>query len=201
MEEQLNKSNNQPTFEILNDKYDEQTLIKRFENFKTMYISDEVLINEGLPIRHQNTPEDITENITKFIIRKYENDKSCVWCKGVDKKHGLTGDLYSNKYDKTTPIEVKSFTSSGPSQFGPGKKFGVLYFLDLRKWLNNEIVLWKVNLNYLSDEFKNINVNKKQTLGNQLIEGRRPHISWDNIYPQISNLYEKIYEGTFENIF
>jgi hypothetical protein len=77
----------------------------------------------------------------------------------------------------------------------------VLYFLDLRKWLNNEIVLWKVNLNYLSDEFKNINVNKKQTLGNQLIEGRRPHISWDNIYPQISNLYEKIYEGTFENIF
>jgi hypothetical protein len=56
-------------------------------------------------------------------------------------------------------------------------------------------------LNYLSDEFKNIKVNKRQTMKEQFDEGRRPHISWDNIYPQISNFCEKIYEGTFENIF
>jgi hypothetical protein len=186
---------------IINDKYSEEILINRFKIFKNMYISDEELIKNGLPIRHQNTPEDITENITKFIIRKYENDKTCVWCKGVDKKIGLTGDLYSNKYDKNAPIEVKSFTSNGPSQFGPGKKFGVLYFLDLRKWLNNEIILWKVNLNDLSDEFKNIKVSKTQTMKQQFDEGRRPHISWSNIYPQISTFCEKIYEGTFENIF
>jgi hypothetical protein len=186
---------------ILNDKYDKNILTKRFENFKNSYISDEELIHTGLPIRHQNTPEDITENITKFIIRKYENDESCVWCKGIDKKYGLTGDLYSNNYDKMSPIEVKSFTSNGPSQFGPDKKFGVLYFLDLRKWLNNEIILWKVNLSYLSEEFKNIKVNKQQTLGQQLLEGRRPHISWEKIYPQITEFCEKIYEGTFENIF
>lgn len=194
-------TNTQNSNEILNDKYDEQILIERTQNFKKMYISDQELINKGLPIRHQNTPEDITENIVKFISRKLENDKSCVWCKGIDKKYGLTGDLYSNKYDKTTPIEVKSFTSSGPSQFGPDKKFGVLYFLDLRKWLNNEIILWKVNLNHLSDEFKNIKVSKTQTMGEQFLEGRRPHISWDNIHPQISGFCEKIYEGTFENIF
>ena len=183
------------------DIYNETILIRRFTNFKHTYISDNELINNGIKIRHQNTPEDITENIVKFIIRKYENDNSCVWCKGVDEKHGLTGDLYSNKYDKIAPIEVKSFTSSGPSQFGPDKKFGVLYFLDLRKWLDNEIVLWKVNLNYQSNEFKNIKVNKSQTMGEQLLERRRPHISWDNIYPQISEFCEKIYEGTFENIF
>jgi ribosomal protein S24E len=186
---------------LLSDMYDEITLIKRFTNFKNMYISDNELINNGLNIRHQNTPEDISENITKFIIRKYENDKSCVWCKGIDKKYGIIGDLYSNKYEKIEAIEVKSFTSSGPSQFGPNKKFGVLYFLDLRNWLNNEIVLWKVNLNYSSNEFKNIKINKTQTMGEQLLEKRRPHISWDNIYPQISDFCEKIYEGTFENIF
>jgi hypothetical protein len=194
-------TNTQNNNEILNDEYDEQLLIERLQNFKKMYISDQELINKGIPIRHQNTPEDITENIAKFIIRKIENDKSCVWCKGINKKYGLTGDLYSNKYDKTTPIEVKSFTSIGPSQFGPDKKFGVLYFLDLRKWLNNEIILWKVNLNHLSDEFKNIKVSKTQTMGEQFLEGRRPRISWDNIYPQISEFCEKIYEGTFENIF
>jgi len=187
--------------ETINDMYDEDTLKSRFINFKNTYISDEQLIKNGLKIRHQNTPEDITENITKFIIRNYENDTSCVWCKGVDNKYGLTGDLFSNNYEKNAPIEVKSFTSNGPSQFGPGKKFGVLYFLDLRKWLNNTIVLWKVNLNYLSSEFKNIKVNKKQTMEEQLSESRRPHISWDNIHPQIPEFCEKIYEGTFEGIF
>lgn len=199
----INSNNNEKQNDdaLLNDNYDESILIERFKNFKNMYISDAELIKNGLKIRHQNTPEDITENITKFIIRKYENDKSCVWCKGVDKKYGLTGDLYSNKYEKIAPIEVKSFTSNGPSQFGPDKKFGVLYFLDLRNWLNNKIILWKVNLNYQSDEYKNIKVNKTQTMGEQLLEGRRPHISWDNIYPQISKFCEKIYDGTFENIF
>ena len=106
----------------------------------------------------------------------------------------------SNKYDKTTPIEVKSFTSNGPSQFGPNKKFGVLYFLDLRNFLDNNIILWKVNLHYLSFEFKNIKINEYQTLEEQLIEKRRPHITWNKIYPQIKDFCEKIYDGTFENI-
>lgn len=198
---QIPQIDNVSNFEILNDKYDKEILIKRFEFFKNMYISDKELINNGLPIRHQNTPEDITENITKFIIRKYENDNSCLWCKGLDKKLGITGDLYSNKYNKNTPIEVKSFTSNGPSQFGPDKKFGVLYFLDLRNMLNNKIVLYKINLNYLSSEFQNIKVNKNQTMREQMVEGRRPHISWDKIYPQISSFCEKIYDGSFENIF
>jgi hypothetical protein len=48
---------------------------------------------------------------------------------------------------------------------------------------------------------KNIKVNKSQTMGEQLLEGRRPHISWDNIHPQISEFCEKIYKGTFEGIF
>ena len=196
-----NMLDNVSNFEILNDKYDKEILIKRFEFFKNMYISNKELIKSGLPLRNQNTPEDITENITKFIIRKYENDNSCVWCKGLDKKLGITGDLYSNKYDKNTPIEVKSFTSNGPSQFGPDKKFGVLYFLDLRNMLNNEFILYKINLNYLSSEFQNIKVNKRQTMQEQMNEGRRPHISWDNIFPQISGFYEKIYSGSFENIF
>lgn len=186
---------------LYDDKYYKEILINRFSNFKQFYMSDVKLIHNGLPIRHQNTPEDITENITKFIIRKYENDNSCVWCKGVDKKYSLIGDLYSNKYDIKYPIEVKSFTSIGPSQFGPNKKFGVLYFLDLRKWLNNEIILWKVNLNSNSNEYKNIKVSKTETIFDQINKGRRPHISWDKIYPQIKEYSQQIYKGTFEDIF
>lgn len=185
----------------LDDKYDKDRMIQRYERFKTFYLEDKKLIEEGLAIRHQNTPEDITENIVKFIIKKYEKDDTCVWCKGIDKTLKITGDLYSKKYDKNVGIEVKSFTSNGPSQFGPDKKFAVLYFLDMRKWLQDEIILWKVNLNSESIDFKNIKVNKKETLEDQFKQGRRPHISWDNIYPQITNYCEQIYKGTFNNIF
>ena len=58
-----------------------------------------------------------------------------------------------------------------------------------------------MNLNHQSTEFRNIKVNKTQTMGEQLLEGRRPHISWDDIHPQVSDFCEKNYEGTFENIF
>jgi len=183
------------------DHYDENILRSRYVNFKNTYINDDMLIKNGLNIRHQNTPEDITENIAKYIIRNYENEKSCVWCKGVDKKHGLSGDLFSNKYNKECAIEVKSFTSNGPTQFGPNKKFSVLYFLDLRNWLNDKIILWKANLTDTSLEFKNIKINKTQTVGDQQLSRRRPHISWDKIYPQISEYCIKIYEGTFDDIF
>jgi len=99
------------------------------------------------------------------------------------------------------PIEIKSFTSIGPSQFGPDNKFSVLYFLDLRDFLENKIILCKVNLNSESLEFKNIKINKNQTMQEQFLQGRRPHINFNNIYSQINNYCEKIYEGTFENIF
>lgn len=186
---------------VYDDGYPDETLKIRYNSFIDTYKIDEALIKKKLPIRHQNTPEDVTENATKVIIRNKENDKSCVWSKGVEKKEGLKGDLHSNKYDKNSPIEVKSFTSNGPSQFGPNKKFSVLYFLDMRNLLSDKIILWKVYLNDKSEEFKNIKVNKTQTMGEQLLQGRRPHISWDKIYPQISQFCEKIYEGTFEDIF
>ena len=68
----------------MNDKYTKEILKLRFYNFKNMYINENELINKGIKIRHQNTPEDITENITKFIIQKYEKDESCMWCKGFN---------------------------------------------------------------------------------------------------------------------
>ena len=184
------------------DFYSPEILRKCYYRYKESYIElSEIKKTTGLPIRHQNPPEDMTENMVKFIVRKYDNDPACVWSKGIPKKYKLTGDLYSPNYSKSTPPEVKAFTSNGPSQFGPSKKFGVLYFLDLRNWLNDEIILWRVNLTNESPEFANIKMNKTQTHKEQCDEGRRPHISWDNLYPQIQDSCVKVYQGTFENIF
>lgn len=159
--------------------------------------TDNIIQSTGLPIRHQNPPEDITENITKVIIRNYENDLSCQWAKGL--KH--SGDLISKKYPIHSPIEVKAFTSDGPSSFGPKKKFSVIYFLDMRGFKEDKLCCWRVNVSNESPEWKQIKMNKTQTNGEQCGEKRRPHISWDKIYAQIPEKCVKVYDGNFANIF
>lgn len=146
-------------------------------------------------IRGINIPEDISENIVKFIIRNFGGDIECLWCKSV----GMSGDLFSKK---DGIIEVKAFSSNGPSSFGPRKKFNVIYFLDMRSWIQDDVItLWKVNLSNESPQWKTLKMNKKEDNATQSDRGVRPHIAWDKIYPQISEHCTKVYEGTFEGIF
>lgn len=181
-----------------NDSYTHDILRIRYTMYRDMYMSTaEIIKTTGLPIRHQNPPEDVTENIVKFLINTHENDPSCKWAKSI----GLNGDLYSDKYPIDSPIEIKALTSDGPSSFGPNKKFGVIYFLDMRLWLTDKFTLWRVNLTNDSPEWKQIKMNKLQTYEEQCEEGRRPHISWDNIHSQMPDKCSKVYEGTFEGIF
>jgi len=180
------------------DKYTPEVLCERYKLYRDFYIETEKIIKTtGLPIRHQNPPEDITENIVKFIINNYDNDPSCKWAKSIKS----TGDLYSDKYPNNSPPEVNAFTSDGPSSFGPKKKFSVIYFLDMREWLNDAFILWKVNVSNMSPEWQGLKMNKKQTNEEQCIEGQRPHISWDNIHSQIPDKCIKIYSGSFDGIF
>jgi len=175
------------------DGYTKEVLVSRFEMYKRKYIETaEIIKTTGLPIRHENTPEDITENIAKFIIQKF--DPTCKWAKSI----GIKGDLYSEAQHLP---EVKAFTSNGPCSFGPNKKFGVLYFLDLRGWLNDVIILWKVNLTNDSPEWRNMKMNKTQTNQEQCEEKRRPHIAWEKIHEQIAPHCEQVYNGGFMGIF
>jgi hypothetical protein len=178
------------------DTYTRNILEQRYNSFKRNHMELKKIKDEcGLDIRHENLSEDISENIAKFIIRNYEKDTSCKWAKAINKR----GDLYSDLY--TIPPEVKAFTSDGPTQFGPDKKFGCLYFLDMRKWMEDIIILWKVNLTHESPEFKKIPINKTQSHEEQCAEGRRPRINWERLYPHIHTHCVKIYDGNFDNIF
>jgi len=183
---------------MLADLYTKEILHMRWTHFRQGHDMLSSLIQDtSLKIRRPNPPEDMTENMTKFIIQYKDNDPSCRWAKCM----GLKGDLYSDKYTLDYPPEVKSFTSDGPCQFGPTKKFGVLYFLDLRKWTENRIVLWRVNLRSDSPEIKAVKVSNTQTMEQQCNSGVRPHIPWNKLYPQIESHCIKVYEGTFEDIF
>jgi len=110
--------------DIPDDKYTPDVLRIRYNMYRDNYIKTvEIIKKTELPIRHQNPPEDVTENIVKFIINNYDNDPSCKWVKGIKHKSlKINGDLYSDKYPIYSPPEVKAFTSDGPSSFGPKKK-------------------------------------------------------------------------------
>lgn len=196
VEQPKKQSKNKKICEPKTDNYTPEILQQLASSFINSHaLTSKINQEHNLKIRHQNPPEDITENMAKFIIRKTYPNIKCDWAKCV----GKNGDLITVD-DKI--IEVKSFTSDGPSSFGPKKIFDSIYFLDLRNWLdNNIIILWKVNLTNKSQEWKNIKMNKKQTNQDQCDEKRRPHISWDKIYLQIKDHCEQIYNGTFEDIF
>lgn len=183
----------------LPDAYTSDFLCRRFRQFKESHdLLSEFNLATGLPIRHQNPPEDITENIAKFVIQNHDNDLSCKWAKSV----GLNGDLCSSKYPIDFPPEVKAFTSDGPLSFGPDKKFGVIYFVNMIDiFTQGKLSVWKVNLTSESPIWKETKMNKEQTFEDQCKQGRRPRITWFSLYPQISEHCVKIYDGTFEGIF
>ena len=145
----------------------------------------------GVEIRLPSIPEDISENIVKYIIQNKLNDKTSSWdCK--------RGDLESKNEGKQ---ECKCFTSTGPLSFTPSSEWDVIYFLDAQKWLSDSFVLYRIPLKRTSTEWQKIKVNKKQTFEDQCKQGRRPRMNWKILEPQVASHCTKVYEGTFEDIF
>lgn len=141
-------------------------------------------------IRMPNMPEYITENLIRFVIINHLKDSTCV--------KGTTGDLFSSIEGIQ---ECKTFSSDGPISFGPDEKWDTIYFLDARKWLDNQFTLFRLPYSNTSDIVKNIKVNKKETFFDQCQQQRRPRISWNGLYHQIDQYLKPVYSGTFEDIF
>jgi hypothetical protein len=174
------------------DTYTKKLLIEQYNLHKTYVLgrintTHEIRVNVRLP----SIPEDISENIVKYIIHNKLLDITSRWnCK--------KGDLQSLKEGKQ---ECKCFTSNGPLSFTPSSEWDVIYFLDARKWLIDHFILYKVSLKRTSEEWKNIKVSKSQTFEDQTKQGRRPRITWEALNPQIEPHCKKVYEGIFEDIF
>lgn len=187
------------------DNYSEHALQERFFLHK-LYVESTFNWKHDHQIeqvRLPNMPEDISENIVKFIARNILNVQDCVWTKGAtqdddDDEVITSGDLHSPTIGK---LECKCFTSDGPLSFGPTESWNVLYFLDARDWLNDRFILYAFNDTNLSSVWQNVKVNKTQTYADQSKAKRRPRISWNSLHPQLGNSCVKVYDGTFEGIF
>lgn len=136
--------------------------------------------------RLPNFPEDVSENIVKFIINdklKISSTKSMLGCDLVYK---------NEKY------EIKCFSSSGPSSFVPKERWDKLFFLDATNFVDKKFKLYQINLSSDDEIWKNIKVNKFQTYEEQCTQGRRPHICFNLIKKQLSKDYIKcIFNGIF----
>jgi hypothetical protein len=175
-----------------NDKYTIELLQEQYNLHKSYVIGRmNSTIKIGVVVRLPSIPEDISENIVKFIIWNKIGDKTTTWdCK--------KGDLQSKKEGKQ---ECKCFTSNGPISFTPTSEWDVIYFLDARQWLKNKFILYRSDLKRSSYEWSNIKVSNTQTFKAQCNQGRRPRITWNSLYPQINKQCEKIFEGSFDDIF
>jgi hypothetical protein len=142
----------------------------------------------GINTRLPNFPECISEN----IVREYINHKEKRIC--ICSQSG--GDLEIIDKISNIKVEVKCFTSSGPTSFGPTEKWNELYFIDATKFMNNEFKIYKINLSNNSDKFKSIKINSTETFEDQCKNGKRPRLGFKLLCDQLLNDVKLVYDGS-----
>ena len=181
-------------FKQQNDNYSYAILLTCINQYLTE-LNFTRKINNKLSVkkrRNPNMPSDISENIAKFAIAMKYNVMPC-W--DTDK-----GDIVIHKKNLFKQIEVKSFMSNGPTSFGPCS-WDWLYFVDARDIRNLKFKVYEVKLSNNSPTFRNILVNKTETFGQQIDQGRRPRGVFDNIFkPQLAHHCKLIFHGHVSNL-
>jgi hypothetical protein len=135
-------------------------------------------------IRKSNFPSHISENIVKnAMYNKYHIMPN--WnCK--------VGDLtFCNR-----KIEVKAFTSAGPSSFGPNENWDWIYFLDCIDFEN--VKIYEIKLSNTSPEWKTIMVNSSETFYDQCRQKRRPRVKFEDIRKQLYSYISTIFTGNID---
>lgn len=134
-------------------------------------------------MRQPNFPECISENIIKEYINIIEK-RNCV-------NSMSSGDLQVDNIK----IEVKCFTSTGPTSFGPTEKWDELYFLDASHFMHKKIKIYKLQVTNDSDKFGMLNISSKKTYKEMCEEGKRPRICFKELKKQLSDDVVMVYDG------
>lgn len=157
------------------------------EKYKLINYINKTLLNKK--IRHENFPSEISENIVKFaIFKKY---------KIMPNWNTKIGDL-ELIYKK---IEIKAFSSIGPTSFGPTENWNIIYFINAIDACNKYFIIYEIKLSNKDQIWRNIKINKNQTYEDQCKQGRRPRISFTLLEKQINAKYiNVIWKGFLYNL-
>lgn len=148
-------------------------------------------------IRNMNYPSEISENIVKYSLLK---------------KYNVIGNWDTRKGDLmllNKKIEVKGFSSSGPSSFGPTETWDWLYFIDCCQSMDKIFTIYEIKLSNESIPWRSIVIsgersNKIKTMGLLCDTGRggvRPHICFESIKRQLGDEHCKmIFKGSIEDL-
>lgn len=141
-------------------------------------------------IRNPNFPEAISENIIKEYINIIEKRD----CRKLDK----SGDLEILDNNNKIKVEVKCFSSNGPTSFGPNESWDELYFLDATDFMNNNFKIYKVKLSSKSRIFGKIKINSENTFNDIKKLKKRPRINFSMLLEQLFNHISLLYEGDID---
>ncbi len=138
-------------------------------------------------IRMSNFPSEISEIIVKYIIESIYN-RPINWMT-------KSGDLSDNNQK----LEVKCFSSTGPSSFGPTECWHKLYFLDATDYMNYNFKCYEINLSNV--EFGFVKVSLNQTYFEQCQEKRRPRLCFSQLKAQLNETQLKcIFDGHLDQL-
>ena len=169
-------------------------LLDRYVDTILMHETINKTLTKKKKIRNENFPSHLSENIVKVCLNKLlysDSDKKVSWNTDV-------GDLQIG----TDKLEVKAFSSLGPSSFGPEESWTKLYFLDATNVIEKKFKVYEVNLTNTNDLWQNIQVNSIQTYRDQCLEGRRPRFNFKHIQKQLPSEYIKLlFDGHISQLF
>lgn len=188
LRKELKRLNDNYTFTILNRCLDKYITDLKFNDDINRLLSNKKRRNE-------NFPSDISENIVKFAIYKKYGVMPC-W--DTDK-----GDIVINKKHIFKQIEVKGFTSTGPSSFGPKEIWDWIYFVDGMEIRNKIFKVFEIKLSNTSETFRNIKINKKESYGEIADNNQRGKLrgSFYNIFkPQLGDHCKLIFHGNISKL-
>jgi hypothetical protein len=142
--------------------------------------------------RNPNFPSEISENLVKFAFQRKYNVVPC-W---DIKKGDLTVNLFTRRSADTLTItkrlEVKGFTSAGPSSFGPTESWNQIYFVDAIDFRNKHFKIHEINLSNRDSTWRDIKVNQIESYNDQCKQKRRPRICFNNLIKQIDDEHHKV---------
>jgi hypothetical protein len=154
------------------------------KNLKSFYVG------KNVKYRLPNFPEDISENIAKHLICTLEN----LIC--AREKKG--GDLRTPDNKR---IEVKCFSSCGPTSFGPNEKWDMIYFLDATDYDKGNFKLYRIALSNTSEAFQQMPINKKETFAKQCSDKRRPRLAFKDIQKHLQEHVNVVFDGNLHQLY
>ena len=114
--------------------------------------------------RRPNFPEYVSETLVRLVMKTIQNTDS------IHAKDLLTPDGLH--------IQVKCFSSQGPTSFGPRTKMDRLYIVDATRYEEEFFSVYAYeNIN----EIMKLSVNCHENIGDQCQQGRRPRIAPDHM--------------------